>query len=73
MHFDSLMITAGKHKRSPYLIVVVHAGEVSPALVASDFNEALEKTGKKDKCVTASVHQIQQELLVQTGQMNNQK
>lgn len=46
-HFDSLMITAGKHKRSPYLIVVVHAGEVSPAFVASDFNEALEKTGKK--------------------------
>lgn len=42
MHFEISLITAGK--RSLYLVVVVHAGEVSPAFVASDFNKALEKT-----------------------------
>lgn len=43
MYWNSLTTTAVKHTHAVdeihlYLIVVVHAGEVSPAFVTSDFN-----------------------------------
>lgn len=49
---------------SQYLIMVVHAGEVSPTFVTSDFNEAL-KTERKH---TFTLHYIKRMLQLQTGQ-----
>lgn len=36
-----------------HLVVVVHAGEVSPAFVASDFNETLKKTENIQTCYSS--------------------
>lgn len=51
MYCNGTTVTTGKHththiKQIPYthLVVVVHAGEVSPAFVASDLNETLKET-----------------------------